>query len=218
MNNQRVPIRILIVDDQDLFRAGLRMVLESDPLLKVIGQAGDGIEAISQARALHPDVILMDIRMPKLDGLEATQRIATDHIGREESSPRIMVLTTLETVEASRDALASGASGFMLKNAEPEFLIAAIKAMAGGQQIIASSTLPHLSPTPQTPAEYLTLTDREKEVFAALAHGMNNREIADSLFLSEATIKTHLTAVLQKLSLRDRVQAVVYAYTHRLVS
>lgn len=212
------PVRVLLVDDQDLFRAGLQMVLESDPDLSVVGQANDGIQAVALARELRPDVILMDIRMPRMDGIEATQRIVAEAKRNHREPPNILVLTTIETTDASENALGAGAGGFMLKNADPVFLIAAVKAMAQGKHVIATNELPGFTRAPEVPAAYRSLTEREREVFTALSHGLNNREIAQSLFLSEATVKTHLTSILQKLQLRDRVQAVVFAYTHGLAS
>ncbi|WP_028245298.1 response regulator [Pseudoclavibacter soli] len=207
---------VLLVDDQDLFRAGLAMVIDAQPDFTVIGQASDGQAAIASVARLHPALVLMDIRMPGIDGIETTRRIIAHCAEPNVPPPRILVLTTLDTEDATRQALAAGATGFMLKNTEPEFLLAALRTLAAGMHVIATAQTVSLPEAPSAPPEFAELTDREREVFRAVSHGLNNREIAATLFLAEATVKTHVTAVLRKLGLRDRVQLVVYAYRHGL--
>jgi DNA-binding NarL/FixJ family response regulator len=214
-------IRILIVDDQAMVRTGFRMILESEHDLNIVGEASDGLEAIDQARALQPDVILMDIRMPRLDGLEATRRIL-DGAARD---AKVLVLTTFDLDEYVYESLRAGASGFMLKDAPPEQLVDAIRIVAAGDSLLAPSVTRRViegfvagrPARDGLPPQLETLTARELEVLQALARGCSNAEIAKELFVSETTVKTHVARVLQKLDLRDRVQAVVLAYESGLV-
>ncbi|MDQ5820052.1 MAG: response regulator transcription factor [Actinomycetota bacterium] len=214
-------IRILIVDDQAMVRTGFRMILESEEDLDIVGEAADGLEAIDQARALQPDVILMDIRMPRLDGLEATRRILDGAV----STAKVLVLTTFDLDEYVYESLRAGASGFMLKDAPPEQLVDAIRIVASGDSLLAPSVTRRViegfvagRPAREgPPPELESLTARELEVLQALARGCSNAEIAKELFVSETTVKTHVARVLQKLGLRDRVQAVVLAYESGLV-
>lgn len=209
-------IRVVLVDDQALFRAGIRMLVASQPDLEVVGEAGDGKEALDVVRMTRPDVVLMDIRMPVMDGLTATAEI----LARPEP-PRIVMLTTFDLDEAAARAIRQGASGFLLKDADPEFLLAAIRTVHSGSSVIAASATRDLfehfaeAPTPG-PAQYTDLTDREREIFALAARGLSNSEIAAREYLSEATVKTHISRILSKLALRDRVQLVVFAFEHGL--
>ena len=207
-------IRVLLVDDQPLVRAGLRRILEVDDRLQVIGEAEDGQRAVEQARALRPDVILMDIRMPILDGIEATQRIADTDL-----SARVVMLTTFGLDELVVAALRAGASGFVLKEARPEEIIEAVHVVARGDALIAPqvtrAVLNELDRHParaELGAKLEGLTPREREVLELLARGLSNAEIAAQLVVSEGTVKTHVAHVLAKLGVRDRVQAVVFAY------
>ncbi|MFK3676544.1 response regulator [Microbacterium sp. NPDC090218] len=209
-------IRVVLVDDQALFRAGIRMLVASQPDLEVVGEAGNGQEALEVVRATRPDVVLMDIRMPVMDGLTATAEI----LARPEP-PRIVMLTTFDLDEAAARAIRQGASGFLLKDADPEFLLAAIRTVHSGSSVIAASAtrdlFAHFAEAPKpVPPQYATLTDREKEIFALAARGLSNAEIAGREFLSEATVKTHISRILTKLALRDRVQLVVFAFEHGL--
>ncbi|PRB00244.1 response regulator transcription factor [Microbacterium sp. MYb64] len=210
-------IRVVLVDDQALFRAGIRMLVASQPDLEVVGEAGDGQEAIEVVRATRPDVVMMDIRMPVMDGLTATARIL-----EEADPPRIVMLTTFDLDEAAARAIRQGASGFLLKDADPEFLLAAIRTVHSGSSVIAASAtrdlFAHFAAPAQVPvpASYGDLTEREKEIFALAARGLSNAEIAAREFLSEATVKTHISRILTKLALRDRVQLVVFAFEHGL--
>ncbi|WP_127819769.1 response regulator [Microbacterium sp. CPCC 204701] len=216
-------IRVALVDDQALFRAGIRMLVDSQPDLEVVAEASDGREALGVVRATHPDVVLMDIRMPVMDGLAATAELLTD--ARDEkapSPPRIVMLTTFDLDEAAARAIRQGASGFLLKDADPEFLLAAIRTVHSGSAVIAASATRDLfahfaeaAPGPVPPA-YDALTEREREIFALAARGLSNAEIAAREHLSEATVKTHISRILMKLSLRDRVQLVVFAFEHGL--
>ena len=213
------PIRVALVDDQALFRSGLRMLISSQPDLDVVGEAGNGRDAIALAEALSPDVILMDVRMPVLDGIEATRAIAAR--GATGVAPRVLVLTTFDLDEAAARAIQAGASGFVLKDADPEFLLAAIRTVHSGTAVFAASATRALierfsAPAAAVPESYLSLTAREKEIFALVAKGLSNTEIAEAEFLSEATVKTHISRILAKLMLRDRVQLVVFAYEHGL--
>ncbi|WP_295010530.1 response regulator transcription factor [uncultured Microbacterium sp.] len=212
-------IRVVLVDDQALFRAGIRMLVASQPDLEVVGEAGNGQEAIDVVRAVRPDVVMMDIRMPVMDGLTATARILEDA-----DPPRVVMLTTFDLDEAAARAIRRGASGFLLKDADPEFLLAAIRTVHSGSSVIAASATRELfahfsapEPTP-VPARYGDLTDREREIFALAARGLSNSEIAAREFLSEATVKTHISRILTKLVLRDRVQLVVFAFEHGLTA
>jgi DNA-binding NarL/FixJ family response regulator len=218
-------IRVALVDDQALFRAGIRMLVESQPDLVFAGDAADGRAAIALAERSRPDVILMDVRMPQLDGIAATERILADadRAGRE--PPRILVLTTFDLDENAARAIRAGASGFVLKDADPEFLLAAIRTVHRGNAVIAANATRELianasrgSGRRPAPAAWGDLTAREREIFALAAKGLSNAEIAAAEYLGEATVKTHLSRVLAKLGLRDRVQLVVFAYEHDLTS
>jgi DNA-binding NarL/FixJ family response regulator len=215
-------IRVVLVDDQALFRAGIRMMIDSQDDLEVVGEAADGAEGIDVIRATRPDVVLMDIRMPRMDGLAATAVILADPVPEHvEGPPRIVMLTTFDLDEAAARAIRQGASGFLLKDADPEFLLAAIRTVHSGSAVIAASATRELfaatTPAPvPVPAAYETLTDREREIFALAARGLSNAEIAAREYLSEATVKTHISRILAKLSLRDRVQLVVFAFEHGL--
>jgi DNA-binding NarL/FixJ family response regulator len=217
-------IRVALVDDQALFRTGIRMLVDSQPDLTFVGEAGNGREGIELAASAQPDVVLMDIRMPVMDGIEATERIVADSIARNSTTPRIIVLTTFDLDEAATRAIRGGASGFLLKDTDPEFLLAAIRAVHSGTAVVAPSAMRELfrhfdsrAATVEEPEAFATLTAREREVFLLAARGLSNSEIAKGEFLSEATVKTHISRILSKLSLRDRVQLVVYAFEHRLV-
>jgi DNA-binding NarL/FixJ family response regulator len=214
-------IRIALVDDQELVRTGFKMVLAAQPDMQVVGEAADGHAAIELARRVHADVMVMDARMPRLDGVEATRRI------REAGDlPRVLMLTTFDLDEYAFAALKAGASGFLLKDVPPAELLFAIRAVHSGDSVVAPSTTRRLIdqfaallPGSQqaAPAELAELTEREREVLTLVAQGLSNSEIAGRLFVSEATVKTHVGRVLAKLGLRDRVQAVVYAYEAGLV-
>ncbi|OAN35229.1 response regulator [Microbacterium sp. H83] len=209
-------IRVVLVDDQALFRAGIRMLVASQPDLDVVGEAGDGREAIDLVRSTRPDVVLMDIRMPVMDGLTATAEILA-----QPDPPRIVMLTTFDLDEAAARAIRQGASGFLLKDADPEFLLAAIRTVHAGSSVIAASAtrelFQHFAEAPKpVPAQFAALTDREREIFALAARGLSNSEIAAREYLSEATVKTHISRILTKLALRDRVQLVVFAFEHGL--
>jgi DNA-binding NarL/FixJ family response regulator len=210
-------IRILLVDDQALVRAGFRMILDAEPEMEVVGEAGDGREAIDQVRALSPDVVLMDIRMPELDGLEATRRI----LESGDDGPKILMLTTFDLDEYVYEALRAGASGFLLKDTPPEQLVSAIEVISHGDALLSptitrrviSEFVKGTGPKPQAQFPRLDdLTAREHEVLMLIARGLSNAEIAKTLFVSETTVKTHVARILMKLNLRDRVQAVVLAY------
>jgi DNA-binding NarL/FixJ family response regulator len=214
-----VTVRVLIADDQDLVRGGFRMIIDSRDDLEVVGEAGDGIEAVALARSLQPDVILMDVRMPRMDGIEATRRLA------EAGNPaRVLVLTTFDLDEAVFAALRAGASGFLLKNIRPGELADAVRVVARGEALLAPTVtrrlldrfageLPGGAPPPVLDA----LSEREIEVLKLVARALSNDEIAEELTLSRATVKSHLSAILTKLGLRDRVQAAVLAYETGLV-
>ncbi len=210
-------IRILLVDDQALVRAGFRMILDAEPEMEVVGEAGDGREAIDQVRVLSPDVVLMDIRMPELDGLEATRRI----LESGDDGPKILMLTTFDLDEYVYEALRAGASGFLLKDTPPEQLVSAIEVISQGDALLSptitrrviSEFVKGTGPKPQAQFPRLDdLTPREHEVLMLIARGLSNAEIAKTLFVSETTVKTHVARILMKLNLRDRVQAVVLAY------
>jgi DNA-binding NarL/FixJ family response regulator len=213
-----VTISILIADDQELVRTGFRMILEAEDDLRVVAEAKDGVDAVEAARRSHPDVVLMDIRMPRMDGLEATRRILGARAA--ESAPRVLMLTTFDLDEYVFDALQAGASGFLLKDVPPEQLVGGIRTIADGQSLLSPAVTRRLIEaflrdrprTPQPPPELDELTDRELEVFGLIARGLSNAEIADELVVSGTTVKTHVARVLSKLGLRDRVQAVVLAY------
>ncbi len=213
---------VLIADDQALVRVGLRKIVENDPETTVVGEAADGEDAVAAARALRPDVVRMDIRMPVLDGIEATRRI-----GRAQPSTRVLILTTFGLDSYVYDALRAGASGFMLKDALPEAITAAVRIVASGDALLAPAVtravieefarlLPARDLVP--PPAVAELTPREHEVLDLLARGLSNSEICERLVISEATTKTHVARILQKLDLRDRVQAVIYAYESGLIT
>jgi DNA-binding NarL/FixJ family response regulator len=213
-----MSLRVALVDDQALVRAGLRMVVESEPGLEVVGEAGDGRQAVEVVAATAPDVVLMDVRMPDVDGIEATRRI----VGAGSPS-RVLMLTTFDLDELVYAALQAGASGFLLKEAPPEQLIAGIRTVAAGEQLLAASVTRRLierfsaAGLPAPPPSLEALTARELEVLQLVARAMTNAEIAAELFVTEATVKTHVARMLMKLGLRDRVQAVVLAYESGLV-
>jgi DNA-binding NarL/FixJ family response regulator len=217
-----MSIRVLIVDDQELVRTGFRLFLETQPGLAVVGEAGDGEEAIERVRELGPDVVLMDIRMPTMDGVEATAKLTS---GAIEPAPRVLVLTTFDLDEYVFGALRAGAAGFLLKDAPRERLIEAIRVVHSGEALLSPSITRRLiedfaarSDPIEPPAAVLAeLTPREREVLVLVAHGLSNAEIAARLVVTEATVKSHVGAVLLKLGLRDRVQAVVFAYEHGIV-
>jgi DNA-binding NarL/FixJ family response regulator len=207
-------IKVLVVDDQRLVRAGFRVILDAEPDLSVVGEAADGAEALRQNHQLQPDVVLMDIRMPHMDGLEAARRIIAG------SPTRVLILTTFDADEYVYGALHAGASGFMLKDAPPDQLVAAVRAAASGNALIDPSVTRRfiaqfaqaVRPTSAIPNELGGLTNRELEVLRLLTEGLSNSEIADRLIVEETTVKTHVSRVLMKLGLRDRVQAVILAY------
>ena len=217
------PVRLLIADDQSLVRTGFRMILDEEESLSVIGEAADGLEAVEMARGLKPDVVLMDIRMPGIDGIEATRRILAEPV--LDPPVRVLVLTTFDLNEYVYDALRAGASGFLLKDVPAEQLIAGVHLVASGEALLAPTVTRRLieefarhAPAPEPPEAFEELTPREIEVFGLVARGMSNAEIAASLVVSDATIKTHVARVLMKLGLRDRIQAVVLAYETGIIT
>jgi DNA-binding NarL/FixJ family response regulator len=210
-------IRILIADDQSLVRGGFRMILEAQEDLKVVGEAADGRAAVQQALELHPDVILMDVRMPELDGLAATRELA-----RAGSPARVLILTTFDLDEYVYEAMKGGASGFLLKDVDPPDLVHSVRVIARGDALLAPQVTRRLVErymhTRQDWPQLAELTARERDVLLAIARGRSNAEIGAELYLSEGTVKTHVTRMLQKLGIRDRVQAVVVAYESGLVT
>jgi DNA-binding NarL/FixJ family response regulator len=214
--------RVLIADDQSLVRAGFRMILEAEPDFEVVGEASDGLTAVLAARETAPDVILMDVRMPNVDGLEATRRL----LEGKEQGPRILILTTFDLDEYVYEALRAGASGFLLKDTPPEQLVEAIRVVAGGDALLSPSVTrrviaefvrrPPAAVRPR-PEGLDDLTARELEILCLIARGLSNAEIAAEAYVSETTVKTHVARILMKLRLRDRVQAVVFAYEHGIV-
>jgi DNA-binding NarL/FixJ family response regulator len=215
-----VTIRILLADDQVLVRTGFRMILGTEDELEVVGEAVDGAQAVELARRLRPDVVLMDVQMPRLDGLAATRQVVAD------GSARVVILTTFDTDDYLFEALRAGASGFLLKNAAPEDLVEAVMVVARGDALLAPEVTRRVLDTfarrpaaaQPRPAALDQLTERELEVLRLIARGHSNAEIATTLFLGEATVKTHVSRVLSKLGLRDRVQAVVFAYESGVVA
>ncbi|MFI7111743.1 response regulator [Nonomuraea sp. NPDC050227] len=209
-----MTIGVYVVDDQRLVRTGTVMVIDAQDDMRVVGEAGDGVEALAGLRAVTADVVLMDVRMPRMDGVEATRRLLTTP-----GAPKVIVLTTFDLDEYAFAALRAGASGFLLKDAPAEELLAAVRTVHRGDAVIAPSTTrrlldhvaPHLPDAGPDP-----LTEREREVLRHIAWGETNAEIAGALFLSEGTVKTHVSRILAKLGLRDRVQAVIWAYEHGL--
>ena len=216
-----MSLRVLLVDDQALVRAGFRMVLDAEADIEVVGEAADGLQAVDETRRLRPDVVLMDIRMPRLDGLEATRQLA----GPDVTDPAcVLILTTYDVDEYVFDALRAGACGFLLKHTSPEGLVEAVRTVASGEGLIAPSVTRRLiaefarAPTaPAPPADLDRLTDREREGLELVARGRSNAEIARELYVGQATVKTHVGRVLAKLGLRDRIDAVIYAYEAGLV-
>jgi DNA-binding NarL/FixJ family response regulator len=208
-----MTIRVLVADDQSMVRAGFRMLLSREQDIEVVAEASNGLEAVDKAARLRPTVVLMDIRMPELDGLEATRRILA-----ADDAARILILTTFDLDEYVYEALRAGASGFVLKDDPPEQLLAAIQTVAGGDALLSPAITKRVIkqftriPQPNPPRELEELTERELDVFRLVARGHSNAEIGEELYISETTVKTHITHILQKLNLRDRVQAVVLAY------
>ena len=237
--NRTPKIRVIITDDQELVRAGFSMVINSQPDMEVVGQASDGGTAVAMAQQLHPDVVLMDVRMPGMDGIEATRRITalrhkrdrgSEDGGQETLGTHVIILTTFDLDEYVMAAINAGASGFLLKDTEPETLLNSIRTVYQGNAIIAPSATKRLiekmmsdglPAAPAQPAytdpELDELTDREHEVLIEIARGLSNQEIADKLFIGLPTVKTHVAHILQKINARDRVQAVVFAYENHLV-
>jgi DNA-binding NarL/FixJ family response regulator len=212
-----MPIRVLLVDDQTLVRTGFRLILGSEPDIEVVGDAADGQEGIEQGRRLRPDVVLMDIRMPKVDGIEATRRVTKDS-----PATKVVILTTYDLDEYVFDALRAGASGFILKDAPPDQLVNAVRVAAGGDALLAPSVTRRLVEEfarrkPRAELPLAELTARELEVLKLMARALSNAEIANRLVVSEGTVKTHVARILDKLDCRDRVQAVVAAYESGLV-
>ncbi|AZZ40130.1 DNA-binding response regulator [Acidipropionibacterium jensenii] len=220
--NPDQPIRLLLADDQEMVRVGFRMVLDAQPDMEVVGEAADGVQAVAMATELEPDVVLMDIRMPRMDGLEATRQIIAGS-----SEARVLVLTTFDLDEYVHSALRAGASGFLLKDAGPAELLAGIRSVASGDAVVAPSATRRLlerflptdggGPSPTDPDLIEALSDREREVLTCVGAGLTNAEIAAKLFLAETTVKTHIGHILAKLGLRDRVQMVITAYDAGLV-
>lgn len=216
-------IRVLLVDDQDLFREGVRVIIDAQDGMGVVGVAGDGVEAVRLVDELDPDVVLMDIRMPEMDGVEATRQIfSPDRVARRERPVQVVVLTTFNLDDRAATAIRHGASGFLLKDTTPAQLRDAIRTVHAGNAVLAPRDLAALleqqfQPTTSPPAAYLALTDKEREVFDAVARGLSNAEIAAQVFASESTVKTHVGSILRKLALRDRVQIVVFGHEHGLV-
>jgi len=218
-----MTIRVVLADDQDLLRRGFKMIIDAQPDMEAVGEAANGAQAITQAAALRPDVVLMDVRMPGTNGIEATRHIAA-HL----PEVKVLILTTFDVDEYAFAGLHAGASGFLLKNARTEELIAGIRTVAAGDAILAPSTTRrlldtyagtfHATGTGTPPKDVLApLTQREREVFTEMASGRTNQEIADRLVLSETTVKTHVARVLAKLQVRDRIQAVIFAYENGLI-
>ena len=221
-----MTIRVLIVDDQALVRAGFRVLLETAPDIEIVGEAENGEDAVTMAAELTPDVILMDIRMPKMDGLEATRRILErTHVADPGSPPHVLVLTTFDADTYVYEALRVGASGFLLKDTDPAQLIQAVRVVADGEALLAPSVTKRLiaefASRPEVrrahPTELKSLTERELEILTLVARGLSNQEIAEALFISPATAKTHVSRVMMKLHARDRAQLVVIAYEAGLV-
>ena len=214
-----MTIRVLVADDQALVRAGIRMLIETQPDLEVVGEVADGMAAVSEVASSRPDVVLMDVRMPRLDGIEATRQIMA--LGA--SSAKVVILTTFDLDEYVFDALSAGATGFLLKHARPEELLFGIRAAADGHALVAPALTRRLIERfargrPRAAPELGELTEREREVLIQLIRGQSNAEIARDLFVSESTVKTHVARVFTKLGLRDRAQAVIYGYETGLVT
>jgi DNA-binding NarL/FixJ family response regulator len=217
--------RVLVADDQALVRAGFRLILDAQPDIEVVGEAADGVQALAKAAKLRPDLVLMDIRMPEMDGISATRQLAGPGVDRP---TKVVILTTYDLDEYVFDALASGAAGFLLKDVPPEDLIRGVRTVAAGDALLAPAITRRLiaefvarpsreESTAKRSEELASLTQREDEVLRLLARGLSNAEISATLYISENTVKTHVTRVLDKLSLRDRVQAVIFAYEIGLI-
>jgi DNA-binding NarL/FixJ family response regulator len=208
-----MTIRVLVADDQSMVRAGFRMLLAGEQDIEVVAEASNGLEAVAKAGRFHPSVVLMDIRMPELDGLQATRRILS-----ADNAARILILTTFDLDEYVYEALSAGASGFVLKDDPPEQLIAAVRTVAAGDALLSPAITKRVIkqftrlPRPEPPKELNELTEREREILRLIAGGLSNAEIGQELFITDTTVKTHVTHILQKLNLRDRVQAVVLVY------
>jgi DNA-binding NarL/FixJ family response regulator len=218
-----MTISVLLVDDQELFREGVRVIVDAQDGMEVVGAAADGVEAVRLVDELLPDVVLMDIRMPEMDGVEATRQIfLPDRAARREKPVRVVVLTTFNLDDRAATAIRYGASGFLLKGTTPVMLRDAIRTVHAGNAVLAPQDLSTLLEgqfrvRAPAPASYLSLTEKEREVFRAVARGHSNTEIAGRIYASESTVKTHVGAILRKLGLRDRVQIVVFAHEHGLV-
>jgi len=218
-------IRVLVVDDQALIRTGFEMILNVEPDIEVVATCEDGIQAVEAVRRWRPDVVLMDIRMPKLDGIAATREIISG-IEPDDDGPRVLILTTFDLDEYVFEALQAGATGFLLKDTPPETLVDGLRVVAAGDALLSPTVTKRLieqfakqpSPTAPDAAIFQEITDRERDVLLCVARGLSNAEISDALSVSEATVKTHVSRVLSKLGVRDRVQAVVLAYEHGLVT
>jgi DNA-binding NarL/FixJ family response regulator len=213
-----MSIRVLVADDQSMVRAGFRRLLSDEPDIDVVAEADNGVDAVAKAGRFAPDVVLMDIRMPELDGIEATRRILA-----ADPAARILILTTFDLDEYVYNALGAGASGFVLKDDPPEQLVAAIRTVAAGDALLSPAVTKRVIkqfsrlPSPTAPKELEELTEREQEIFRLIAEGLSNAQIGKELFISETTVKTHVTHIFQKLDVRDRVQAVILAYRMGLV-
>ncbi|MBM7791276.1 response regulator [Tenggerimyces flavus] len=218
------PIRVLLADDQELFRAGVEVIVNAQGGMEVVGLASDGLEAVTLVDALAPDVVLMDIRMPELDGVEATRQIfSPERVVARERPVRVIVLTTFNLDDRAATAIRYGASGFLLKDTTPPMLGHAIRTVHAGNAVLAPNDLSSLlegsfRARTSVPVAYQSLTEKEREIFTAVARGLSNTEIAGTVFVSESTVKTHVGSILRKLALRDRVQIVVFAHEHGLVS
>jgi DNA-binding NarL/FixJ family response regulator len=216
------PIRVVLVDDQELFRSGLAVIVDAQPDMAVVGQAGNGVDALQVIDEAEPDVVLMDIRMPEMDGVEATRQLFAPTAAARRAKPlRVLVLTTFNLDDRAATAIRYGASGFLLKDITPDHLQSAIRTVHAGNAVLAPDDLHKLldgvfRTRDSPPAEYAAMTDKERAVLDLVAQGLSNAEIAGRLYLGESTIKTHVGSILRKLGLRDRVQIVVFAYTHGL--
>lgn len=216
------PIRVLLVDDQDLFRSGIAIIIDSQKDMEVVGSVADGEQAVRAVDELAPDVVLMDIRMPVMDGVEATRLIFDPARTARRTKPvRVIVLTTFNLDDRAATAIRHGAAGFLLKDTTPAMMLESIRVVHAGTSVLAPQDLSALFAgtlsRPPLPPAFVELSEKEREVFAAVARGLSNQEIAESIFLSESTVKTHVGAVLRKLGLRDRVQIVVFAHDHGLM-
>lgn len=215
-------IRVLLVDDQDLFREGVGVIVDAQPGMQVVGSAANGREAIRLADQLEPDIVLMDLRMPEMDGVEATRQLfEPERVARRTRPMRVVVLTTFNLDDRAAEAIRFGASGFLLKDTTPTQLRDAIRTVHQGNAVLSPENLVDLldaqfRKAPDVPRAYGSLTEKEREVFAAVARGLSNAEVGQLVFLSESTVKTHVGAILRKLGLRDRVQVVVFAHEHGL--